>query len=267
MGSTYRDMHMVGRRGPNGVLAALLGLGLICGATAAQAVSVAATARLDWSQFQVDFLTAAGTLLEDGSDVYAAMYGTGGFFLGSDDDYGSDWVTPLDAIVSFDDGTSQATVSAESDGTQVRAHLTFTSPLPGEVFDQGYSYGYAEHYGVIEVTTGGTLLISVPYTVAAETDNANVAAYAWVSLNASRESALGVYANSNSYAQAYAELGYAPTPSDAGTLALALVVSAGDTVYFNAQSEVDAYAYALVPLPPALGLLGGGLLVLRRRRC
>ena len=68
-----KDRHGLARAGRGRTLAVLLGIGLGCGTTTARAVTVSATAWLDWSQFQVDFVSATGTLFEDSSDVYAEM--------------------------------------------------------------------------------------------------------------------------------------------------------------------------------------------------
>lgn len=261
-----KDRHGLARAGRGRTLAVLLGIGLGCGTTTARAVTVSATAWLDWSQFQVDFVSATGTLFEDSSDVYAEMVAPGGFLIGDDSDYTPDWATPIDAAVSYDDGTSQAAVSAAAAGSELSAQVNFTSPLASYLFDQGESWANANRYGTIEVASGGLLMITVPYSVVAATDDADTFASAWVSLDAYRESAPGVYAYSYSSAEAYAEWGYAPSPSDAGTLALALSVEAGDIVHLYGEADVDAWVTAPVPLPPAVWLLGGGVALLLRRR-
>lgn len=259
-------MHKGSTSGTGRALAALLGIGLACGATAAQALSVSASAALDWSSFSLTFISGSGTLDEVDSDVYLQVYGPGGVFVDDDYDYAPDWSTPLNIGFDYDDGTSQAALRALAGADDLRAQGSFTTTLPSTAFDGGEAYANASRYGMLEMAASGLVVITVPYFLNAATDHADAWANAWVSLSVSRDPAPGVSSFAYSTAEVFAELGYAPSSNDVGTLALAFSAHAGDTVYFYADADVDLWIAAPVPLPPAVWMLGTGLALLLRRR-
>ncbi len=169
------------------------------------------------------------------------------------------------------DLTTSLSVSATQGGASALAIINpSTNSMSVDAETGGVGENYANAYALrhVEFTVSGTGLVvfSVPYHIEVSLyggEYAEAGSHAELYLsNYYPESYLNNIRESYSYADLYKNLSNdgLGSWSDDGILAVALFFNDGETGYFEASLNSDAYSSSPVPLPSTLLLFGGGFL-------
>lgn len=233
----------------------------------AQALSISASAEIDWANVHFEFLSGAGNINGEATSQSADIYNQQFDSLDSDYSFQQDWTMPGSAEANIDDGTTQLTVHAEGSADLLRGTTMLSLPASGGTFGEINAYAQVWRTAIVDATADGILQITVPYTVSASIDEAsNFSASGDVYLQAYRFGN-GFSSSYNSQASAYTDfLGVGPMSSDSGVLLLSVAIEAGQQFSIYAQASTNTYASsAPVPIPPAVLMLSPALLMLLRR--
>jgi hypothetical protein len=243
---------------------AVLALGMISVFVAGQeagavmASGLTASAQLDWSTFQVrpfdvTGLGAPGWEMSDESEASTAQAG-----MIADSDYGDGWTVT---------GVTSEAWGSYATGTANNTTVSSFSSLNWDEKSSANSSG--SRSAKFTITGTGLFTVSIGYLLQvslAEGQEGSQSATAWsqVALHDANYDLQG-----NGYSQVYLPLWDDPavySVGKSGTLAASLFVTDGMEVYFDAYTYASVDAPDSVPVPPALLLLGSGVIGLLAAR-
>lgn len=151
-----------------------------------QAATVSGEATLDWSKLTIDFTPNSGELRSDASGAQLGIQSFPGFssfapgqnsiFEESSD---LDWAQPFSGAVTAKDTATGSSAVAESlaNDSVLVAKSVLSSGTP-QLFDLAGTTSIVTRVGKFVATGDGELDVSIPYSVAASTDNAGIGASA-----------------------------------------------------------------------------------------
>jgi hypothetical protein len=256
---------------------AVLALGMISVFVAGQeagavmASGLTASAQLDWSTFQIQSFVLPGFGAAPSWDISNQYEGSSSNVSGNTN--GSGW----------SNGTSSQASGSSAVGTLSDAEVRADAMLDRA----GSANSSAYRSAILEIDGSGLLVVSVDYkweVSLVEGQSGNQSANAWCNISL-QNAGDGVSANSsaNGSLPSWNNLPvYLPSSNnlpvfyddDAGTLVVAMLVTDGMMVNFNASTYANVSASAWispddaehVPVPPALLLLGSGVIGLLAAR-